>query len=215
MPHNGRHSRPTADRKSASGCRSAPATSVSIRRSIPPHGREIQAGCRLRSWPAYRNPGFSPAIKQSAWMHPRKMPTMIPNRIVLDTNICLDLFVFRAPRWSSLLEALNSGAVEAVTRRECRNEWLYVLNYPHLPRDCRSKSTAEAEFDALIRCSEPEAATPAARLPVCRDEDDQKFLELARDANAQVLITMVLVLLLLVCFLVFVGLFSFLLSVVF
>jgi len=114
---------------------------------------------------------------------------MIPKRIVLDTNICLDLFVFRDPRWSSLLEALKSGAVEAVTRRDCRNEWLYVLNYPHLPLDCRSKSTAEAEFDALIRCIEPEAATPAARLPVCRDEDDQKFLELARDANAQVLIT--------------------------
>jgi predicted nucleic acid-binding protein len=27
------------------------------------------------------------------------------------------------------------------------------------------------------------------RLPVCTDKDDQKFLELARDANADVLIT--------------------------
>jgi predicted nucleic acid-binding protein len=29
----------------------------------------------------------------------------------------------------------------------------------------------------------------AIRLPVCTDRDDQKFLELARDANAGILIT--------------------------
>ncbi|HEU4777610.1 MAG TPA: PIN domain-containing protein, partial [Telluria sp.] len=49
---------------------------------------------------------------------------MIPapaQRIVLDTNVCLDLFVFRDPRWSDLLAALESGAVEAVTRADCRD----------------------------------------------------------------------------------------------
>ncbi len=33
------------------------------------------------------------------------------------------------------------------------------------------------------------AATGAAPLPVCSDRDDQKFLELARDAQAAVLVT--------------------------
>src|SRR3569623_1127587 len=114
---------------------------------------------------------------------------MIPKRIVLDTNICLDLFVFRDPRWESLLAALKSGAVAAVTRRDCRNEWLFVLEYPHLPLAPISKAAAMAEFDALIRCVEVVGAADAARVSVCRDEDELKFLEFARDAQAHVVIS--------------------------
>ena len=114
---------------------------------------------------------------------------MIPTRIVIDTNVCLDLFVFRDPRWARLREALQSRSVEAVTRADCRNEWLAVLHYPHLPLDEHSRPRAAAEFDALIACIVPEAAAEPASLPTCRDRDDQKFLELARDAGAVVLIT--------------------------
>jgi putative PIN family toxin of toxin-antitoxin system len=115
---------------------------------------------------------------------------MIPKRIVLDTNVCLDLFVFRDVRWALLLAALKNGDVEAVTRGDCRMEWLIVLDYPHLPLDCTSKLQSAAEFDSLITCLP--ASTPSlaeVHLPVCKDQDDQKFLELARDARANVLIT--------------------------
>ena len=112
---------------------------------------------------------------------------MIPNRIVLDTNVCLDLFVFRDARWSALLKALRDGMLEAVTREDCRMEWLAVLEYRHLPLDNDSRSRAMQEFDALIACIDcSESGTP---LPLCRDPDDQKFLELARDAGAYMLIT--------------------------
>jgi predicted nucleic acid-binding protein len=107
--------------------------------------------------------------------------------IVLDTNVCLDLFVFRDPRWASLLAALESGAVDAVTRADCRDEYLHVLHYPHLPLDDSSRLEAAARFDALIRVVAPESR--AIRLPVCSDRDDQKFLELARDAGAGILLT--------------------------
>jgi hypothetical protein len=30
-----------------------------------------------------------------------------PKRIVIDTNVCLDLFVFHDPRWAALLAASN------------------------------------------------------------------------------------------------------------
>jgi len=116
---------------------------------------------------------------------------MIPNRVVLDTNVCLDLFVFRDPRWQLLLAALQDGSVHAVTRSDCRREWQIVLGYSHLGLDEHARERCEAEFDALIRLL-PDAETPspaAVRLPVCRDPDDQKFLELARDTGAQVLIT--------------------------
>jgi putative PIN family toxin of toxin-antitoxin system len=118
-------------------------------------------------------------------------PTQLTKRIVIDTNVCLDLFVFRDPRWAPLLAALKDGKVEAVTREDCRMEWLCVLQYRHLPLDADSRPVAAAEFDALITCIQPEQLSVRTdiRLPVCKDPDDQKFLELARDAGAQILIT--------------------------
>ena len=110
-----------------------------------------------------------------------------PARIVIDTNVCLDLFVFHDPRWADLLAALESGAVEAVTRADCRDEYNIVLHYSHLPLDEASRPLAAARFDALIKVVAP--AECGIRLPVCTDKDDQKFLEVARDAGAEVLIT--------------------------
>jgi putative PIN family toxin of toxin-antitoxin system len=115
---------------------------------------------------------------------------MIPapaKRIVLDTNVCLDLFVFHDPRWARLLAAIESGELEAVTRADCRDEYRLVLHYSHLPLSDDSRPLAAARFDALISVVAP--APQPARLPVCSDKDDQKFLELARDAGADTLIT--------------------------
>jgi predicted nucleic acid-binding protein len=115
---------------------------------------------------------------------------MIPapaKRIVLDTNVCLDLFVFGDPRWAPLLADLESGAVEAVTREDCRAEYLVVLHYKHLPLDEHSRPASAARFDALIKVVAP--APKLVRLPVCSDRDDQKFLEVARDAGVDILVT--------------------------
>jgi putative PIN family toxin of toxin-antitoxin system len=107
--------------------------------------------------------------------------------IVIDTNVCLDLFVFHDPRWAPLLAALERGDVQAVTRADCRDEYRIVLHYPHLPLDEDSRAAAAARFDALVSVVAPDSKP--VRLPVCTDRDDQKFLEIARDANATVLIT--------------------------
>lgn len=112
---------------------------------------------------------------------------MIPNRLVIDTNVLLDLFVFHDPRWAALHLALQHGTVEAVTRADCRDEWRHVLHYPHLPLSDETRPAAQAQFDALITMvSVPASGTP---LPACSDRDDQKFLELARDARACILVT--------------------------
>jgi putative PIN family toxin of toxin-antitoxin system len=110
-----------------------------------------------------------------------------PKRIVLDTNVCLDLFVFKDPRWAALLAAIESGAVEAITRADCRDEYLIVLHYKHLPLDDDTRPLSAARFDQLIKVVAPPES--GIRLPVCTDKDDQKFLELARDAGAHTLIT--------------------------
>lgn len=118
------------------------------------------------------------------------MWNMIPNRVVIDTNVCLDLFFFRDPRWEMLVSALHSGSIEAVTRADCRAEWLIVLGYSHLAIAPQARPDVAARFDAAITCLAPEDCCPSdIRLPLCKDEDDQKFLELARDARAATLIT--------------------------
>lgn len=117
---------------------------------------------------------------------------MTPTVVVLDTNVCLDLFVFRDPRWRQIAEDLHSGRLRAVTRPDCRREWEIVLGYPHLPLDIEGRLASAAQFDALIHCLDAPAADDSAqppRLPICRDPDDQKFLELARQAGAAALIT--------------------------
>lgn len=115
------------------------------------------------------------------------MITVPAKPIVIDTNVLLDLFVFRDPRWTELLGAIESGEVQAITRADCRDEYLAVLRYPHLPLDEAGRAKAAARFDALLRLVAPDARH--VRLPVCTDRDDQKFMELARDAGAAVLIT--------------------------
>ncbi len=115
---------------------------------------------------------------------------MIPvpaERIVIDTNVCLDLLVFHDPRWAPLLAALASGEVQAVSRADCREEYNIVLHYRHLPLDDDTRPLAAQRFDELVTVVAPDAVH--VRLPICTDRDDQKFLEIARDAGAAVLIT--------------------------
>jgi putative PIN family toxin of toxin-antitoxin system len=112
-----------------------------------------------------------------------------PPRIVLDTNVCLDLFVFHEPQSAALHVAMQDGTIEAVTRADCRDEWLRVLHYPQLPVTDAIRPAIEAAFDALVRCLPDELATCSATLPRCGDPDDQKFLELAQASGARWLVS--------------------------
>ena len=107
---------------------------------------------------------------------------------VLDTNICLDLFVFHDALASDLLKAIQDNTLIAITREDCRSEWLRVLDYPKLALDETEKEVSKQAFDRHIRIIDPEKRDYRT-LPVCRDKDDQKFMELAYDAHASCLIT--------------------------
>lgn len=111
-------------------------------------------------------------------------------RVVLDTNVCLDTFVFDDPRAATLVAALAAGDIEAVTRADCRDEWLGVLAYPTLRLDEARRVEAAARFDRLVTLLGTDVDRDAASgvsLPRCRDPDDQKFLELAAASGAKVL----------------------------
>ncbi|MFD0739395.1 putative toxin-antitoxin system toxin component, PIN family [Lysobacter koreensis] len=109
-------------------------------------------------------------------------------RAVLDTNACLDLFVFADPRAAALHSAIRVGEVVAVTNAECRSEWLRVLDYPQLQLDDAARAAATAAFDAQVYCV-PDAAPATLPMPRCKDPDDQKFLQLALAAGARWLVS--------------------------
>ncbi|MBU6248702.1 MAG: putative toxin-antitoxin system toxin component, PIN family [Xanthomonadaceae bacterium] len=113
-----------------------------------------------------------------------------PPRIVLDTNVCLDLFLFRDRACAPLADALAQGRVRAVADAACRGEWLRVLEYPSVPVRPEQREGLRERFDAVMEllAGLPEAAV-LAPLPVCRDPDDQKFLELALASGAQWLLS--------------------------
>ncbi|WP_243042645.1 PIN domain-containing protein [Dyella sedimenti] len=112
-----------------------------------------------------------------------------PPWLVLDTNVALDLFVFRDPAVAPLRQALHGGLVQAVVDDACRDEWLAVLDYPALALDAVARGEAGAMFDRWVRRLHGLALPPGVKLPRCADPDDQKFLELAYAAGAQWLLS--------------------------
>ncbi len=111
-----------------------------------------------------------------------------PARVVLDTNVLVSLFVFADSRLAPLAARLQSGEWLALTDERCLAEYRRVLAYPVFALDPAAQAAA---FDAYVRLAA--RATPALgdrpALPQCRDKDDQKFLELARDGGARWLVT--------------------------
>lgn len=117
------------------------------------------------------------------------MSPVLP-RFVLDTNVCLDLFVFGDPQCASLFEIVRAGEIELVTREDCRTEWQTVLTYPQLKLTDDDRVRAQTVFDTWVRCIPLDMAMPSdVVLPRCRDRDDQKFLELAQQSAAVALLT--------------------------
>jgi putative PIN family toxin of toxin-antitoxin system len=99
--------------------------------------------------------------------------------VVIDTNIVLDIWVYQDPATPPLLQALKNGDLRWLATHPMREELLRVLDYPHIARRReRDGVTAQdvlAHFDGLAQM---QAVAPKAPY-VCKDEDDQKFIDLA------------------------------------
>lgn len=103
-------------------------------------------------------------------------------RLVLDTHVCLDLFVFDDPRVQGLRQALFAQRLQAITDEACRGEWLRVLAYPQLRLSVERQAQARTDYDRWLQPL-PWRAAPQP-LPRCRDPDDQMLLELAQAGTA-------------------------------
>ncbi|WP_394787975.1 putative toxin-antitoxin system toxin component, PIN family [Rhodoferax sp.] len=102
-----------------------------------------------------------------------------PHTVVLDTNIVLDVFIFDDKASKPLQPALASGQLRWLATQHMRNELERVLDYTHLvPRLAFyqiTKADVLAQFDRFANLVEV-----APRISsICKDPDDQCFIDLA------------------------------------
>lgn len=100
-------------------------------------------------------------------------------RLVLDTNIVLDLLVFGDPQVRALSGGLDAGTLHWLATAAMREELARVLDYPKIaPRVAHHQGSAARVLDAFDRQARLVEAPPKASVS-CGDPDDQKFIDLA------------------------------------
>jgi uncharacterized protein len=121
----------------------------------------------------------------------------MPLKLVLDTNAWLDWLVFDDPAMTPVSTAVAAGRGVIFSTAACEQELVRVLAYPlrnRVPLAAVLQAQFLARFRQAARMQQTSAigsgaGDGAAALPLCRDPDDQKFLQLARDCCADFLLT--------------------------
>ena len=111
---------------------------------------------------------------------PAQAATGEPARpVVVDTNVALDLLIFSDPATMPLRTLLADKRLDWIATQVMRDELERVLAYPHIAArmDYYRVDAARvlAAFDAQARLVD--IAAPVRY--VCKDTDDQKFIDLA------------------------------------
>ncbi|TKC80073.1 putative toxin-antitoxin system toxin component, PIN family [Trinickia terrae] len=111
-------------------------------------------------------------------------------RVVLDSNVWIDILVFDDPDTRPIRTALEASALHALIDARCHAELARVLDYPQFIARNVDKAAALAAVERLAEFVVPDSPAENARpLPQCKDRDDQKFLELAYAARADWLVS--------------------------
>jgi putative PIN family toxin of toxin-antitoxin system len=108
-------------------------------------------------------------------------------RVVLDTNIVLSTLLFRKGHLAWLRTAWEKHDFTLLVNQETANELLRVLAYPKFKL---ALDEIEYLFRRYIQYAEViDNIDIPIDLPICRDLADQKFLQLAVNGYADVLVT--------------------------
>ena len=98
---------------------------------------------------------------------------------VIDTNTVLDLFVFEDPATAPLREQLAQPGGRWIATPAMREELARVLAYPRIAQRLSARARPAANvLAAFDQHTHTEPAAPKAPC-VCKDPDDQKFIDLA------------------------------------
>ena len=107
-------------------------------------------------------------------------------RVVLDTNVVLDLFHWGNVDAVPIMAALEGGRIECLADQRTLDELQRVLTYPQLKLTPDMIGERYERYSRLVQLVDDGEAPP---LPRCKDRDDQKFLELAARCGADLLVS--------------------------
>jgi putative PIN family toxin of toxin-antitoxin system len=102
-----------------------------------------------------------------------------PRKVVLDTNIVLDIFLFSDPACKSIHAGLLDSSLHWLAIQHMRNELERVLDYTHLQPKLALYALTKADVLAAFD-QHAHLVDVAPRVnTVCKDPDDQCFIDLA------------------------------------
>jgi putative PIN family toxin of toxin-antitoxin system len=107
--------------------------------------------------------------------------------LVLDTNTVLALWHFDDPVLAPLARIIETAQVTLGSRDDALAELRCVLAYPRFAIPAARQADIVDRYQA--RLHPPVMAGVNCALPLCRDPDDQKFLEIACEQAATHLLT--------------------------
>ena len=113
---------------------------------------------------------------------------MTPLRVVLDTNVVLDAFVFGNTGVQPVIRAIESGVVRWLGCAQMRAELAHVLVHARLGDRQIDAEHVLTSWDALSQPAALEPILPTLRLR-CTDASDQMFIDLALAQHARWLLT--------------------------
>lgn len=109
-------------------------------------------------------------------------------RLVLDTNVVLDLLHFADASVLPILHAIENHRARCYASQNTLTELRRVLTYPEFNLDASAQNALLTRYQLWF--GEPHTiSTPHGPLPRCSDPDDQMFLELAASIPADFLIS--------------------------
>lgn len=110
---------------------------------------------------------------------------MLPLRVVFDTNVLVAKLLFD-PRSSWLPRAWQDGRLIPLATEETIRELIGILNRAKFHLTPETVAERIAEYYPWCQIYPEDTSIP---VPECRDPDDRKFLQLARQAQADALVT--------------------------
>jgi putative PIN family toxin of toxin-antitoxin system len=108
-------------------------------------------------------------------------------RLVLDTNIVLDVFVFDDAAARPVLAALRDGSQQWLATAAMRSELERVLAYPQIVPRLAFYRLQPSDVMGAFDCHARLVDVPPKAPVTCSDPDDQKFIDLAVACQAQLL----------------------------
>jgi len=113
--------------------------------------------------------------------------TDIKPRLVLDTNVILDLLVFQDPAAEVVRMALDAKLVDAVRSEASMLELIDVIQRPSFKMSEEQQQAILKSWENSTRLLENTTIKPAPF--TCRDQDDQVFLDMAYSLRPALLLS--------------------------